>query len=110
MQTRFFVFSFQTLVHEMPGSHYIIEAEVCNEGVRYSDTFSLCIRYCLVQTSFTTTNLRVTALVRFSKPVNSLVRRKFLKIFFMLIGGGFSDRNYRKKRLFSITRSSQRFK
>ncbi len=72
----------------MPGSHYIIEAEVCNEGVRYSDTFSLCIRYCLVQTSFTTTNLRVTALVRFSKPVNSLVRRKFLKIFFILIGGG----------------------
>ena len=69
----------------MPGSHYILEAEVFNEGVRYSDSFSLCIRYCLVQTSFTTTNLRITALVRFFKTVNGLVKRKFLKISFLLI-------------------------
>ena len=71
----FYSVYFQTLTFEAAGSHYILEAEVCNEGVKYSDTFSLSIRYCLVQTCITTTNLRVSAHVHFSKPVNSILKR-----------------------------------
>jgi hypothetical protein len=64
-------------LEEVPGSHYILESEVCNEGVKFSDTFSLFLRYCLVQTSVTTSNLRVTAQVRFSKPVNAFFKRSY---------------------------------
>ncbi|CAF4803845.1 unnamed protein product, partial [Rotaria sp. Silwood2] len=55
----------QKILHKQAGSHYVIEAEVFNNGVKYSDTFSLAIRYCIVQTSGTTTNLRISAHVRF---------------------------------------------
>ncbi len=75
-------FLFQTLSCEVPGSHYILEAEVCNEGVKYSDTFSLSLRYCSVQTSVTTTNLRVTAQIRFCKTINTFVKRAYFSLYF----------------------------
>jgi hypothetical protein len=59
----------------VPGSHYVLEVEVVNSGVRYSDTFSLAIRYCLVQIAIDTTYLRVTAQVQFKKPVNAVIKR-----------------------------------
>lgn len=65
----------QILFHEVPGSHYMLETEVCNTGVKFSDTFSLIIRYCLVQTSPTRTSLRVTAQVVYNKSVIRFVRR-----------------------------------
>ena len=52
----------------------MLETEVCNEGVRYSDTFSLTMRYCLVQMSLTTTNLRVTAQITYIKSVNQFIK------------------------------------
>ncbi|CAF0786889.1 unnamed protein product [Adineta steineri] len=64
----------QTLTHDVAGSHYVVDAEVFNDGVKYSDTFSLCMRYCLLQTSTKTTSLRVTALVRFNKSATSLFK------------------------------------
>ena len=60
---------------EAPGSHYTLETEVYNEGVKFSDTFLLILRYCLVQTSVTTTNLRVTAQVIYIKSVNGFIKR-----------------------------------
>lgn len=52
-----------------------METEVSNEGVKFSDTFTLSIRYCLVQTSVTTTHAFVTARIQFIKPVHSLFKR-----------------------------------
>jgi hypothetical protein len=78
------LFLFQRISDEISGSHYILEAEVCNEGVKFSDTFSLSIRYCLVQTSVKTTNLRVTAQVNFSKPINSFLKRSYLFLKFSI--------------------------
>lgn len=86
----------QILLHEIPNSHYVLETEVCNDGVKYSDTFSLFIRYCLVQISPTTTNLRVTAQVRFCKPVNGIIKRTVLLIFIFGIKHIFPQKLSRK--------------
>jgi len=77
-------FLFQTLSHEASGSYYILETEVSNEGVKFSDTFYLSIRYCLVQKSVTTTNLRVTAQIHFSKTVNGFLKRSYLFLKFSI--------------------------
>jgi hypothetical protein len=55
----------------------MLETEVYNEGVKFSDTFSLILRYCLVQTSLTTTHLRVTAQIIYNKSVNGFIKRWF---------------------------------
>ncbi len=43
--------------------------------MKFSDTFLLILRYCLVQTSVTTTNLRVTAQIIYIKSVNGFIKR-----------------------------------
>jgi len=55
----------------------MLETDVYNEGVKFSDTFSLILRYCLVQTSVTTTHLRVTANIIYNKSVNGIIKRWF---------------------------------
>lgn len=51
-----------------------------NEGVKFSDTFFLIIRFCIVQLSQTTTNLLVTARIQYVKPVNVIMKRMFFRI------------------------------
>ncbi|UJR21406.1 hypothetical protein I4U23_024496 [Adineta vaga] len=70
----------QILFHEVPGSHYMVETKVSNEGVKFSDTFSLTIRFCLVQTSLTITNLCVTAQIAYSKAVIGFIKRLYFDI------------------------------
>ncbi|CAF1420286.1 unnamed protein product [Rotaria sordida] len=41
----------QTRFHHVPGSHYVVETEVCNQGIKFSDTFALIIRCCLIEKS-----------------------------------------------------------
>ena len=65
----------QTIFHQVPGSHYILETEVFNEGVKYTDTFSLILRYCLIQTSPLITHIKVTAQVQYHKNVNFVIKR-----------------------------------
>ncbi|CAF1440814.1 unnamed protein product [Adineta ricciae] len=65
----------QILFHEVSGSHYMVETEVSNEGVKFSDTFSLIIRFCLVQTSITTTKLCVTAHIVYNKAVMGFIKQ-----------------------------------
>ena len=48
-----------------------------SEGVRFSDTFTLIIRYCLLQIAPMTTNLRVTAQIIFNKSVSGVIKRLF---------------------------------
>ncbi len=55
----------------------MLETDVYNEGVKFSDTFSLILRYCLVQTSVTTTHLRVTATIVYNKSVIGFIKRWF---------------------------------
>ena len=90
---------FQTLLHEVPGSHYVIEAEVSNSGVKFSDTFIFSIRYCLVQKSVSTTHVRITGHVQFIKSVYSLVKRNH-ECFFL-----FESVQYFANCLFDIRRN-----
>ncbi|CAF0821961.1 unnamed protein product [Rotaria sp. Silwood1] len=85
----------QTILHKEPGSHYIVETEVFNEGVKYSDTFSLAIRYCIVQTSVTTTHLRVTAHVRFCKSLMGFIKQIIERNAYSASQESFKDLNNR---------------
>ncbi|CAF0932954.1 unnamed protein product [Rotaria sp. Silwood1] len=85
----------QTILHKEPGSHYIVETEVFNEGVKYSDTFSLAIRYCIVQTSVTTTHLRVTAHVRFCKSPIGFIKQIIERNAYSASQESFKDLNNR---------------
>ncbi|CAF1637877.1 unnamed protein product, partial [Adineta ricciae] len=49
---------------EQPKSHYILDTEVRNEGIKYADSFFVASRYCLVQTGPNKTHLKVTCEVR----------------------------------------------
>ncbi len=62
----------------------MLETEVCNQGVKFSDTFSLIIRYCLVQTSSTTTNLHVTAHIIYNRSINGFIKRWFFGIIYLI--------------------------
>jgi hypothetical protein len=46
--------------------------------VKFSDTFSLMIRFCLIQTSSKVAHLRVTAQVHYHKSVNAIMKRSLV--------------------------------
>ncbi|UJR28022.1 hypothetical protein I4U23_009281 [Adineta vaga] len=98
----------QTLIYEVSGSHYVLETEVCNEGVKFSDTFCLCMRYCLVQTSITTTHFRVTAEVRFCKSMNSLMKQLIERNAFSSSTESLKDLNNRLNLITDITMTKPR--
>ncbi|CAF4987553.1 unnamed protein product [Rotaria sp. Silwood1] len=80
---------------EVPGSHYVIETEVYNEGVKFSDTFTLIIRFCLVQISPTTSNLLVTARIQYIKPVNGIIKQFIERNSYSASQEGLKDLNIR---------------
>ncbi|CAF3390784.1 unnamed protein product [Rotaria socialis] len=85
----------QTRVHDVPGSHFVVETEVSNEGVKFSDTFCLLIRFCIVQTSPTTTNLLVTARINYVKSVNGIIKQFIERNSYSASQNGLKDLNNR---------------
>ncbi|CAF1235827.1 unnamed protein product [Rotaria magnacalcarata] len=85
----------QTRVHDVPGSHFVIETEVSNEGVKFSDTFCLLIRFCIVQTSPTTTHLLVTARIHYVKSVNGIIKQFIERNSYSASQNGLKDLNSR---------------
>ncbi|CAF1348170.1 unnamed protein product [Adineta ricciae] len=59
---------------ESSKSHYIIDTEVRNEGIRYADTFFIASRYCLIQTGPNKSHLKVTCEVRYVKSVMVIIK------------------------------------
>jgi hypothetical protein len=55
---------------------YILSSEVYNEGMKYTDSFYVATRFCMVQHDAEHSSLRVTAEIRYIKNVNSLVKGK----------------------------------
>ena len=55
-------------------SHYIIDTEVRNEGIKYADTFFVASRYCLVQIGPNKSHLKVTCEVRYVKSVMMIIK------------------------------------
>ncbi|CAM4943873.1 unnamed protein product [Rotaria socialis] len=85
----------QTILKKEAGSYYQVETELFNSGVRYSDTFSLVMRYCILQTSGTTTHLLITAQVRFCKQVLGFIKQLIERNAFTASIEGFKDMNNR---------------
>ncbi|CAF0932691.1 unnamed protein product [Rotaria sordida] len=85
----------QTRFHHVPGSHYVVETEVCNQGIKFSDTFALIIRFCLIQISSTTSNLLVTARIHYIKTVNGFIKQFIERNAFSASQDGLKDLNVR---------------
>ena len=62
---------------ELCQSHYVVNAEVRNEGIKYADSFYVATRYCLVQVGGDRTHLRVTCEVKYVKTVMGMIKSKF---------------------------------
>jgi hypothetical protein len=57
-------------------SMYIINKEVYNEGMKYTDAFFLATRFCMFQCDAQHSSLRITADVKYVKNVNGIVKCK----------------------------------
>lgn len=68
--------------NEVDQSHYIIDTEVRNEGIKYADTFYVASRYCLVQIGPNKSHLKLTCEVRYVKSVMMIIKcNSFLSSF-----------------------------
>jgi hypothetical protein len=62
--------------YELSNSHYIIDTEVRNEGIKYADTFFVASRYCLTQIGPNKSHLKVTCEVRYIKSLMMIIKCK----------------------------------
>ncbi len=69
--------------YELSNSHYIIDTEVRNEGIKYADSFFVASRYCLVQIGPNKSHLKVTCEVTYVKSLMAIIKSKF-RLFFSL--------------------------
>jgi hypothetical protein len=63
---------------EHPQSIYVVSTEVRNEGAKYTDAFYVATRFCLIQRDAEHSALRISAEIRYIKPVNSLIKCKMV--------------------------------
>lgn len=61
---------------ELSKSHYIIDTEVRNEGIKYADSFYVATRYCLIQIGPNKSHLKVTSEVRYVKSLMVIIKSK----------------------------------
>ncbi|CAF4989167.1 unnamed protein product, partial [Rotaria sp. Silwood1] len=64
----------QVIQCELSKSHYIVDTEVRNEGIKYADAFFVASRYCLVQTGPNKSHLKVTCEVRYLKSLMIIIK------------------------------------
>ncbi|CAF2519216.1 unnamed protein product [Rotaria sp. Silwood2] len=81
----------QILEVEKPHFMYILNTEVYNEGMRYTDTFYVATRFCMVQYDADHSSLRVTAEIRYIKNVNGFIRTFIEKNVNSSIEGGINE-------------------
>jgi len=80
---------------ELSNSHYILDTEVRNEGIKYADTFFVASRYCLVQISPNKSHLKVTCEVRYVKSVMMIIKSFIEKNAMAALQDSFTDLNNR---------------
>ncbi|CAF1025742.1 unnamed protein product [Rotaria magnacalcarata] len=64
----------QILEVEKPHLMYILNTEIYNEGMKYTDAFYVTTRFCMVQYDAQHSSLRVTAETQYVKNVNGLIK------------------------------------
>ncbi|CAB3989317.1 Hypothetical predicted protein [Paramuricea clavata] len=69
----------QQLEASEPGQFYVVETSVTNEGVPYADSFVVIHRYCLSKVNAYMSRIRVTASVKYVRPVWGFVKNMITK-------------------------------
>ncbi|CAM4857378.1 unnamed protein product [Rotaria socialis] len=64
----------QVIICELSKSHYIVDTEVRNEGIKYADAFFVASRYCLVQVGPNKSHLKVTCEVRYVRSLMIIIK------------------------------------
>ncbi|CAF0794972.1 unnamed protein product [Adineta steineri] len=64
----------QTIEVEIPHSVYVINTDVYNEGVKYTDSFYVASRYCMYQRDAKHSSLRISAEIKYIKSVNGFIK------------------------------------
>ncbi|CAF1135138.1 unnamed protein product [Rotaria sp. Silwood1] len=78
----------QTLEVEKPHLMYILNTEVYNEGIRYTDTFYVATRFCMIQYDAEHSSLRITAEMRYIKHINGFIKTILEKVVSSSMEGG----------------------
>ena len=66
----------QVIEVEKPRSLYVVNSDVYNEGMKYTDTFFVATRFCMFQRDAKHSFFRVTAEVKYVKNVNAIIKCK----------------------------------
>ncbi|CAF4291049.1 unnamed protein product, partial [Rotaria sp. Silwood2] len=92
----------QTLEVEKPHLMYIINTEIYNEGMKYTDAFYVATRFCLVQYDAQHSSLRVTAETRYIKNVNGFIKTFIEKNVNSSVEGGVNEQGTKEKNLYDL--------
>ena len=61
-----------------PGEIYTVDAEACNAGIPYADSFFVSNHWCLTRESATETRVCVWSAVKYKKNVWGFMKSKYL--------------------------------
>ncbi|CAF3759864.1 unnamed protein product [Rotaria sordida] len=70
----------QIIDSELSKSHYILDAEIRNEGIKYADAFFVACRYCLVQIGPNKAHLKITGEVRYVKSLMAIIKNNRIEL------------------------------
>ncbi|UJR07617.1 hypothetical protein I4U23_011906 [Adineta vaga] len=76
---------------EQSKSHYILDTEVRNEGIKYADSFFVASRYCLIQIGPNKSHLKVTCEVRYVKSLMAIIKTFIEKNAMAALQDSFTD-------------------
>ncbi|CAM4825661.1 unnamed protein product [Rotaria magnacalcarata] len=85
----------QVVICELSKSHYIVDTEVRNEGIKYADAFFVASRYCLVQLGLNKSHLKVTCEVRYVRSLMIIIKSFIEKNAMAALQDSYTDLNNR---------------
>ncbi|CAF4262233.1 unnamed protein product [Rotaria socialis] len=85
----------QVIDCELAKSHFVLDTEIRNEGIKYADAFYVASRYCLVQIGPNKSHLKVTCEVRYVKSLMAIIKTFIEKNAMAALQDSFNDLNNR---------------
>ncbi|CAF3932345.1 unnamed protein product, partial [Rotaria magnacalcarata] len=81
----------QVIDCELAKSHFVLDTEIRNEGIKYADAFYVASRYCLVQIGPNKSHLKVTCEVRYVKSLMAIIKTFIEKNAMAALQDSFND-------------------
>ncbi|CAF3257477.1 unnamed protein product [Rotaria sp. Silwood2] len=102
---------------ELQKSHYVLDTEIRNEGIKYADSFYVACRYCLIQIGSNKTHLKVTSEVRYVKSLMAIIKTFIEKNAMAALQDSFADlmkrmdqESSKRSRTFSTSKTTEKEK